>query len=207
MTGIIVAATIIIIYVLFLLWYYRFPKSLTKEEVEHYVSIMAKAAGGENKISGALRKFASEDDGKQFFMVSMEKYYDKPQYGDGDPGITSEAANKRYVMNTVRLQLMRACHPYAAFIPLANLSNINRQDDSIWDNVSVVRYRSRRDFLSMVTSPQWRSRYGDKVAALRDNPNLPSKGLLAFPIIPTLVLTILLFIGFIIMVCVSGKTF
>lgn len=205
MTGIIVAAAIIVVFILFLLWYYRFPSPLTKEEVEHYVSIMAGRAGGDNKMSGVMHKFASEDDGKQFFMVSLEKYYDKPQYKDGDRGMTSEAANKRYAMNTIRLLLRRASHPYAVFIPLANLSNINRQDDAVWDNASVVRYRSRRDFLSMVASPQWRSRYGDKAAALRDNPNLPSKGLLALPIFPILVLTILLFIGFVIMVCVSGK--
>lgn len=203
MTGVIAAAILIVVYILFLIWYYWFPKPLTKEEVERYVSIMAGRSGGDNKMSSVLRKFADEDDGKQFFMVSMEKYYDKPQYKDGDHGITSEGANKRYAMNTMRLMLKRAGHPYGIFIPLINLSNINRQDDSVWDNVSLVRYRSRRDFLNMVTSPQWHSGYGDKVAALRENPNMPSKGLLALPIMPILVLTIFLFIGFMIMLCVS----
>jgi hypothetical protein len=59
----------------------------------------------------------------------------------------------------------------------------------------------------MVTSPQWAAGYGNKVAALRDNPNLPSREKLAFPIIPILALTILLLIGFITMVCIYFKPF
>lgn len=206
MKGIIIAAALLLIYIVFLIWYYGSGKPLSNEEVEQYISIIEKRAGGPNAATNSatanLRKFGLEDDGKQFFMVSMEKYYDKPQYKDGDHGITSEAANKRYATNTMKLMLKKAGHPYGIFIPLTNLSNINRQDDSVWDNVSVVRYRSRRDFLNMVTSPQWHSGYGEKVAALRENPNMPSKVLLAFPIIPILVLTIFLFIGFVIMLCV-----
>jgi hypothetical protein len=109
--------------------------------------------------------------------------------------LVSEDANKRYAMNTIQLMLMKASHPYGLFIPLTNLSNINRQDDAYWDNASVVRYRSRRDFFDMVTSPQWAAGYGNKVAALSDNPNLPSREKLAFPVIPILVLTILLLSG------------
>jgi len=211
MAGIILTAVLVGIYILFLLWYHGFRRPLSREEAERYISIMEKRAGGPNpatnSATAAVRKFALEDDGKQFFMVSMEKYHDKPQYKDGDRGVSSEEANLRYARNTVRLMLMKASHPYGLFIPLTNLSNINRQDDAYWDNASVVRYRSRRDFFDMVTSPQWAAGYGNKVAALRDNPNLPSREKLAFPIIPILALTILLLIGFITMVCIYFKPF
>lgn len=195
----------------FLFWYYGSGKPLSNEEVESYISIIEKRAGGPNAATNSatadLRKFGLEDDGKQFFMVNMEKYNDKPQYEDGDRGISSEDANKRYAMNTIQLMLMKAGHPYGLFIPLTNLSNINKQNDTIWDNASVVRYRSRRDFFDMITSPQWAAGYENKVAALSDNPNLPSREIFAFPIIPILVLTILLLIGFITMVCIYFKPF
>jgi hypothetical protein len=209
MKGIIIAAVLLIIYIVFLIWYNGSGRPLSNEEVERYISIIEKRAGGPNAATNSatanLRKFGLEDDGKQFFMVNMAKYYDKPQYADGDRGISSEDANKRYAMNTIQLMLMKASHPYGLFIPLTNLSNINRQDDAYWDNASVVRYRSRRDFFDMVTSPQWAAEYENKVAALRDNPNLPSREILAFPIIPILALTILLLIGFITMVCIYFK--
>ena len=211
MKGIIIAAVLSLIYMVFLIWYNGSGRPLSNEEVERYISIIEKRAGGPNAATNSatanLRKFGLEDDGKQFFMVSMEKYYDKPQYEDGDRGISSEDANKRYAMNTIQLMLMKASHPYGLFIPLTNLSNINRQDDAYWDNASVVRYRSRRDFFDMITSPQWATGYGNKVAALSDNPNLPSREKLAFPIIPILALTILLLIGFITMVCIYFKPF
>ena len=209
MKGIIIAAVLSVIYIVFLIWYYGSSRPLSNEEVERYISIIEKRSGGPNEAtSGAtanLRKFGLEDDGKQFFMVSMEKYYDKPQYENGDHGISSEDANKSYAINTIQLMLLKAGHPYGLFIPLTNLSNINRQDDAYWDNASVVRYRSRRDFFDMVTSTQWSAEYGNKVAALRDNPNLPSREKLAFPIVPILALTILLLIGFITMVCIYLK--
>jgi len=208
-TGIIFTAVLAGIYILFLVWYYGFNKPLSREEAERYISIMEKRAGGPNpatnSATAAVRKFALEDDGKQFFMVSIEKYHDKPQYKDGDHGVSSEQANLRYARNTIQLMLMKAGHPYGLFIPFTNLSNINRQDDELWDNASVVRYRSRRDFLNMVTSPQWAAGYGHKVAALRDNPNLPSRGKLAFPVVPVLVLAILLLVGFITMVCLYSQ--
>ena len=195
----------------FLIWYNGSGQHLSNEEVESYISIIETRAGGPNAATNSstanLRKFGLEDDGKQFFMVSMEKYYDKPQYEDGNHGISSEDANKSYAINTIQLMLLKASHPYGLFIPLTNLSNINRQDNAYWDNASVVRYRSRRDFFDMVTSPQWAAGYENKVAALRDNPNLASREKFAFPIIPILALTILLLIGFITMVCIYFKLF
>jgi hypothetical protein len=211
MKGIVIAAVLLLIYIVFLIWYNGPGKPLSNDEVERYISIIEKRSGGPNAATNSatanLRKFGLEDDGQQFFMVSIGKYYDKPQYGDGDRGISSEEANKRYAINTIQLMLVKASHPYGLFIPLTNLSNINRQDDAYWDNASVIRYRSRRDFFDMVTSTQWAAEYENKVAALRDNPNLPSRAILAFPIIPILVLTILLLIGFITMVCIYFKPF
>jgi hypothetical protein len=202
MTGIIIAAVLLGIYILFLLWYYGFGRALSKEEVEHYASIMEKRSGNSGEI---IRKFCFEDDGKQFFMVSLVKYYDKPQYKNGDSsGLTSREANMRYVRNTVPMLLKRGCHPYGLFRPTINLSGISK-DEIQWDEVSVVRYRSRRDFLSVVTSPRWFAGYGNKVAALQANPNFPSKGFFAFPVIPVLVFAILLLIGAVAITCVYFK--
>jgi hypothetical protein len=204
MTAIIIAAVFLGVYILFLLWYYGFRRPLSKDEVESYVSILEKRSGN---YSEAVRKFCLEDDGKQFFMVNMTKYFDKPQYKNGNGGAsTSREANMRYVRNTVPMLLKRACHPYGLFKPVVNLSGISR-DEIAWDGISVVRYRSRRDFLNMVTSSRWFAGYGDKAAALQSNPNFPSRGLLAFPVIPILVFTILLLIGSIIMACIYFKSF
>ena len=205
MTGIIFCAILIVIYILFLLWYYNFPKPLTKEEAERYISLLEKRSSGPgkvaNSITAAFRKFADDDDGKQFFMCNMVKYQEKAQYKDGDHGLTSKQANLRYARNTMPLLLSRACHPYGLFRPVINL----RQADAYWDEVNVVRYRSRRDLLSMITSDRWHEGYADKAAALSDNPNMPGKAFVAFPIIPVVVFTILLLIWSITMACIYFK--
>jgi hypothetical protein len=209
LAGVILTVALLGIYIPFLLWYYGFRRPLSRGEAERYISIIEKRAGGPNAATNSatanLRKFALEDDGKQFFMVNLSKYYEQPQYKDGiDRGITSRDANKRYARKVMPLLFKRACHPYGLFQPMLNLSNITK-DDLLWDEVNVVRYRSRRDFLDMVTSPQWFAGYGDKQAALRDNPNLPSKAFVAFPIIPVVVFTILLLIWSTTMSCIYFK--
>jgi len=205
MASVILAAVLLGIYILFLLWYYRFPRPLSKEEVERYISILEKRAGGSDlaaeSVRAAFRKFGEEDDGKQFFMCNLVKYHEKAQYKDGDRGLTSKQANLRYARNTMPLLLSRACHPYGLFRPVINL----RQADAYWDEVNVVRYRSRRDLLSMITSDRWHEGYADKAAALSDNPNMPGKAFVAFPIIPVVVFTILLLIWSITMACIYFK--
>jgi len=205
MAGIILTAVLLVIYIVFLLWYYGFRKPLSREEAELYISIMEKRGDGSDltaeNVRAAFRKFALEDDGKQFFMCNLVKYHEKAQYTDGDRGLTSKQANLRYARNTIPLLLSRACHPYGLFRPVINL----RQADSHWDEVNIVRYRSRRDLLSMITSDKWHEGYADKAAALSDNPNMPSKAFVAFPIIPILVFTILLLIWSITMACLYFK--
>jgi hypothetical protein len=65
-----------------------------------------------------------------------------------------------------------------------------------------VRYRSRRDFLNIVTTQRWRSGYAHKVAALKENPNMPIRAMLAMPVVPLLVFTLLLVAQLIVMACV-----
>jgi len=205
MAGIILTAVLLVIYIVFLLWYFGSRRPLSKEEAERCISIMEKRAGGPNPVTNnataAVRKFALEDDGKQFFMCNLVKYHEKAQYTDGDRGLTSKQANLRYARNTIPLLLSRACHPYGLFRPVINL----RQADSHWDEVNIVRYRSRRDLLSMITSDKWYAGLRDKEAALSDNPNMPGKAFVAFPIIPILVFTILLLIWSITIACIYFK--
>ena len=135
-------------------------------------------------------------------MCNLVKYHEKAQYTDGDRGLTSKEANLRYARNTMPLLLSRACHPYGLFRPVTNL----RQSDQYWDEVNVVRYRSRRDLFSMITSDKWLEGYADKAAALSENPNFPSKAFVAFPIIPIVVFTILLLLWSITMSCIYFRS-
>jgi hypothetical protein len=201
MAGLVLTVVLLGIYILFLIWYYGLPKPLSKEEVEHFISILEKRPFSSENTTAAFRKFAEEDDGKQFFMCNLVKYHEQAQYKEGDRGLTSKEANKRYVKNTMPMLLKRACHPYGLFRPVINL----RQADAYWDEVNIVRYRSRRDVLSMITSEKWHEGYEDKAAALADNPNMPGKGFVAFPIIPVVVFTLLLTILVISMACLYFK--
>lgn len=201
MTALVLLAVLAAIYIAFLIWYIGPRKPLSREEAERYISILEKRSAGkgepDEKITQAFRKFAIEDDGRQFFMCNLVKYREKAEYSDGDRGLTSRQANLRYARNTIPMLLKRACHPYGLFRPMINLKDA----DDYWDEINIVRYRSRRDVLSIITSEKWYQGFGDKQAALSDNPNMPGKGFVAFPVVPLAVFTILLLIGLVGIIC------
>jgi hypothetical protein len=203
LTALISAAILLVAFILFLFWYYPIPRPLRKEEVERYMDLMPGARVSSGDILDLIREFASSDNGKEFFMVNMEIMYEKPQYKQAsDQEDSSEQANVRYVRNMMPMMLARASHPYCIFKPFGYLSAISKQEDNLWHSVSSVRYRSRRDFLNIVTTQRWRSGYAHKVAALKENSNMPSRAMLAMPVVPLLVFTLLLAVQLIVMACV-----
>jgi len=201
MAVLITLAVLAALYIAFLLWYYGFRKPLSKDQVDRYMIML----GGANvpaqlaPLLENIRKWALADDGKQFFMVNFVRYRDEAEYQDGkDAGISSREANKRYLRSTIPMLLARASHPYGSLHPVAVIRGES------WDEVNVVRYRSRKDFLDIITSPRWQAGLSHKDAALSDNPNLPSKGMVAFPFMPLLVLTLFLVIA---LICLAVTAF
>ena len=68
---------IVLIYAAFHLWYGGNGRPLTADEVDHYVERAVEVLGPD--AEGRFREFASTDDGKQFVMVNLNKYRERPE--------------------------------------------------------------------------------------------------------------------------------
>ena len=111
-------------------------------------------AGGERRghvdeeLFEAFRTLAEDDDGREFYMVNLMRHREKAQYPPGSPYDDDvQAAADRYNRAVVPALLKRGSHP----ILLANVLGtfLEPEGSDRWDQVGIVRYRSRRDMLDM----------------------------------------------------------
>ena len=61
------------IYIVFFAWYTNLNKPLTDLEVESYIESLKQSSNNEESLN-VLKKFLSNDDGKQFIMVNPVSY-------------------------------------------------------------------------------------------------------------------------------------
>ena len=59
--------------------------------------------------------------------------------------------------------LVRACHPWTVVFPLASLGD--SAEAPVYDRATLVRYRSRRDYLEIVLTKDWAQDVEHKRAA------------------------------------------
>lgn len=168
------------LYGLFLLWHNRwFSKPLTDAEVDTY---LAKLQADDNEKETAdtdeasFHAFLRVDDGKPFYMVNLMQYREKAHYPDGShPEVkTGRDANALYSKAVVKELLKRGSYPVFLSRKLANLYHAGEGTD-FFEEVAIVRYRSRRDLLEMATSESFRSAEPHKWASMEKTVVVPSR--------------------------------
>jgi len=149
-------------------------------------------------LGANLVRFMAEDDGQEFVMLNLNVYRDAPAYGegvDGSEGIESgAAAEDEYQRRIAPLLLKRACHPIAAVEPAVLIGGIGDFERQDWSYASMVRYRSRRDFIEFILEPAFARDVNHKWAAL-----VRSTGMATVPVtnwtstrlVPLLILVVL----------------
>jgi hypothetical protein len=138
------ATIFFVLYLAFLAWYGGWGMSpLTEAEVESYIANLG--PGAENApFVNRLRAMAANDTGGEIFMLNLNRY----EYADGETRDGPPATYQNYGAGVVPMILANAGHPmYSGRFPSSTA--IGQSD---WDEVILVRYRSRRDFISMITS-------------------------------------------------------
>ncbi len=151
---ILVFGLIILVYLTFLVWYGGQGKPLTPGEVEDLLVEIKRQAGkqeqseDESPILQEFRELAKSDDGREYYMVNLLKFRPKALYPPGSPyGDDPLAANNRYNQAIIPLLLKHGGHPVWA--GTVSGSFIHSPGAEAWDQVGIVRYRSRRDMLKM----------------------------------------------------------
>ena len=170
-----------LIYAAFFLWYTDLGGPLDDEEIESFTASMT-AAGSDPDTIALIEKFAREDSGRQFLMLNAVDYNENPpDVAGAEPGESAEQLMGRYMGFMFPALLSRASHPVfmgPAVSPSMDVVGIDGAEN--WDMGAMMRYRSRRTFLEIVTNPVFSGKHQFKTAALDKT--------IAYPIEPRLYL-------------------
>jgi hypothetical protein len=140
-------------YLAFLFWYGGRGKPLSQTEVESQLAEMKRRAGkqaqaDESPLIQQFRELAKNDDGREYYMVNLLKFRKKALYPGGSTfGDDPLAASDRYNRAIIPLLLKHGGHPVFHGQVQGRFLHPDGADD--WDQVGMVRYRSRRDMLKM----------------------------------------------------------
>ena len=149
------AAALVILYLAFLAWHSQGRGKLTQAEIDQYVAIIEKLPLPEKAVQAfiaRLRPWAEADDGKPVYMFNIIPFFPRLQPFPGAPDFkgTPEQANARYEKSLIWLWLSHASYPTFIGTPQAR-NLINMQPERTWENMTVVRYPSRRTFLKLIS--------------------------------------------------------
>jgi len=145
----------------------------------------------------AFEAFLDRDDGRPFYMINLLQYrvtaaYPDGLLPDGTPagGMSGREAGQRYTRVVIPELLKRGCYPVFAAQKVANFLSAGVGTD-FFEEVVVVRYRSRRDLLAMAAGRAFLAGVPHKWASLEKTVAVPSSLMLLADlriIIPTVLL-------------------
>ena len=165
--------TLAIIYGLFFTWYTDFGGKLSDDEIKSYYSKFESNALKDGRVldprgMDLIQKFMEEDSGKQFLMVNNIDIDEDPEDVEGaEPGESAESLLDRYMEHMYPQLFKRACHPvFAGYAIHPSMDIVGIEGAEIWDQAALMRYKSRRAFMEVVTHPNMGSKHAFKVAAM-----------------------------------------
>jgi hypothetical protein len=174
--------SIAVIYIAFVAWYGGNDRPLSDGEIDILLGNVEMVHSGDPEMMYRIRSFAEEDDGLDFWVINLL------ETSSIDP---QNLFKPRMGRPMFRLLLTHGGHPVFA----AGGGSPLLGSDS-WDQVSAVRYRSRRDLLEIMASSVFWSHIeinGNMFDDASKTIVAPGVGLFAGPRL--LVLLILLMLG------------
>ena len=155
------------LYLIFAYWYTNTEGPLTGQEIETLLDDLS-AAGYEDRQLERLRGFMEGDTGRQFIMLNNIDLNETPPRVEGaEPDAGAEDLMSLYMEYMWPALFRRACHPvYAGGSVYRAMDMVGIENAEVWDQGALMRYRSRRDMLEIVSNPVFRGRHDFKMAAL-----------------------------------------
>ncbi len=164
--------SLLVIYAGFFLWYTDMGGKLDEEEIEFFLEKLEENASVNSDDSrtqiSRIKRFMEEDTGRQFLMVNNIDMNENPEDVEGaEPGESAESLLDRYMEHMYSQLIKRACHPaFAGYAIHPSMDIVGIEGAEIWDQAVLMRYKSRRAFMEVVTHPNMLSKHDFKVAAL-----------------------------------------
>lgn len=156
-----------LLYAVFFIWYTDLGGPLEPEEIDRFAASVAER-GFTPAQQARLREFMEADTGREFLMVNViDMAEDPPDVEGAEPGLTAEQLMNHYMEHMYAQLLQRASHPVVmgdAVFTAMDVVGIDGAEQ--WTMAGLMRYRSRRTFMEIVTHPAMQSRHEFKIAAL-----------------------------------------
>lgn len=178
-----------ILYAGFLAWYVNWRGPLTPTEVS---ATMAKLealnvhAADRNDLS-VIRKFLSEDDGREFFMLNLVRVAPgkiaSPGSGELKP---ARDVLEGYTSVFIPALMARGGHPAVVARKVGGYVDAwGVEPDPGWTIVGYMRYRSRRDLAELVVDPRFGGAHDFKFAAMPQTFSFPTQPMMLALMKPT----------------------
>ena len=170
---------LIFIYCTFFVWYTDLGGKLDSDEIATYlvkmqdnreaVGFSSPAEKERAKEQGVIiEEFMREDTGRQVFVVNNIDMSENPQDVEGaQPGEDADQLMSRYMEHMYAELFKRASHPVFlgnAVSPAIDIVGI--ENAKSWDSAALMRYKSRRAFMEIVSNPKILGKHEFKIAAL-----------------------------------------
>lgn len=166
------------VYIGFFFWYTDMGGKLSQEEIQifikkHEQNIINDGVSPDSEEFQLridfLKKFMEEDNGKQFIMVNNIEMNKNP--GDvvgANPGESADQLMSRYMEYMWPNLLKRASHPiFMSNAVYQSMDLVGIEEAETWDQAALMRYKSRRTMMEIVTNPNMMNRHDFKIAALQ----------------------------------------
>lgn len=172
------------VYAAFLLWYGGRGRPLTQTDVDRALDELQRRGGPPEQMQllDDLRSVLLPDDGREFVMANLVRYRERALYPSGqtwsdDP----RAADRRYGRLIIWPLLRRAS--LALFVAPRIGRFIQAPGQPEWHYVALVRYRSRRDFLSFALEIERGDIVQHKWAAIETTQVFPVRPLISLALV------------------------
>lgn len=166
------------VYIGFFFWYTDMGGKLSQEEIQifikkHEQNIINDGVSPDSEEFQLridfLKRFMEEDNGKQFIMVNnIEMNKDPGDVLGANPGESADQLMSRYMEYMWPNLLRRASHPiFMSNAVYQSMDLVGIEGAETWDQAALMRYKSRRTMMEIVTNPNMMNRHGFKIAALQ----------------------------------------
>ena len=166
------------VYIVFFFWYTDIEGALSQEEIQGFLNkheqniIDNRSSPNLEELQlrmDFLRRFMEEDSGRQFIMVNNIEM--DPDPGDVPGANSGESADEllsRYMEHMWPNLLKRASHPiFGGNAIWQSMDLVGIKGAETWDQMALMRYKSRRAFMEIITHPNMMDRHDFKVAAMQ----------------------------------------
>ena len=165
------------LYAGFLLFYNNWRGKLTPEEIDTMLAQAEAQGAGEINDLAIVRRFLEEDDGREFVMVNLVRVPDTT-VTDPDTGrpVPADDMMRAYSKAFMPRLIKHGGHPALAARKVGGYVDAWMVGpDPGWSIVGFVRYRSRRDLLTMVVDPTFKDAHKYKLLGVAETFSFPTQ--------------------------------